>query len=121
MRATVPAILLAPGVSGGSTHGMMAARAKTSSIGGPSAANQFQQQNMANQQNTLQQSPGAQLDAANRHGESRSSATSGVGNGYGECTGGGSRTRTGRNWSGTGTSSGAAFNSDHRTKRCSLA
>ncbi len=65
VRATVPAILLAPGVSGGSTHGMMAARAKTSSIGGPSAANQFQQQNMANQQNTLQQSSGAQLDAAN--------------------------------------------------------
>lgn len=65
VRATVPAILLAPGVSGGSIHGMMAARAKTSPIGGPSAANQFQQQNMANQQNTLQLSSGAQLDAAN--------------------------------------------------------
>lgn len=66
MRATVPAIVLAPGVSGGSTHGMMAARAKTSAIGGPLAADQFQQQNMANQQNMLQQSQNAQLDTANK-------------------------------------------------------
>ncbi len=64
-RATVPAIVLAPGVSGGSTHAMMAARAKTSAIGGPLAADQFQQQNMANQQNMLQSS-GAQLAAANK-------------------------------------------------------
>jgi hypothetical protein len=69
VRATVPAIVLAPGVSGGSTHGMMASRAKTSAIGGPSAANEFQQQNMANQQNLanqqnmLQSTAGAQVDA----------------------------------------------------------
>jgi hypothetical protein len=65
VRATVPAIVFAPGVSGGSTHGM-AARAKTSAIGGPLAADQFQQQNMANQQNMLQRSQNAQLDAANK-------------------------------------------------------
>ena len=59
------AMVLTPGVAGGSIHGTMAARAKTSSIGGPSAANQFQQQNAANQQNTLQQAQSVQLDAAN--------------------------------------------------------
>lgn len=64
VRATVPAIVFAPGVSGGSTHGM-AARAKTSAIGGPLAADQFQQQNMANQQN-MQSSAGYQFDAANK-------------------------------------------------------
>lgn len=65
VRATVPAIVFAPGVSGGSPHGMMASRAKTSAIGGPSAANEFQQQNMANQQNMLS-SAGTQFGAANK-------------------------------------------------------
>jgi hypothetical protein len=57
---------VAPGVAGGSMQGMMAGRAKTSSIGGPSATNQFQQQNMANQQNTQPQLAGAQFGAANK-------------------------------------------------------
>jgi hypothetical protein len=65
LKAAAPSSAPSPGVAGGSMHGMMAARAKTSSIGGPSAVNQFEQQNMANQQKTLQQSSGAQLDAAN--------------------------------------------------------
>jgi hypothetical protein len=54
------------GASEGSVRGMMVARAKAAPIGGPSAANQFQQQNMANQQNTLQQSQNALLDAADK-------------------------------------------------------
>jgi hypothetical protein len=62
--AAPPPVVFAPGVAGGSTNGMMSARAKTSPIGGPSAANQVQQQNAANQQNMLQQSSGAQSDAA---------------------------------------------------------
>ena len=61
-----PVIASAPDVAGGSMHGMMEARAKSSSIGGPSAANQFQQQNAANQQNMLQQSQNAQVDATNK-------------------------------------------------------
>ena len=64
--AAPPPVAFVPGVAGGSMHGMMAARAKTSPIGGPSAANQFQQQNMANQQDMLQQSTAAQIDAANK-------------------------------------------------------
>ncbi|HMG87956.1 MAG TPA: zf-HC2 domain-containing protein [Terracidiphilus sp.] len=64
--AAVPRLDLTPGVAGGSIHGPMAARAKASPIGGPSAANQFQQQNMANQQNMLQQSSGAQFNAADK-------------------------------------------------------
>jgi len=64
--AASPTFVQAPGVAGGSIHGMMAARAKNAPLGGPSAQNQFQQQNMANQQNMLRQSQSAQLDAANK-------------------------------------------------------
>ncbi|MGA8088865.1 MAG: zf-HC2 domain-containing protein [Terracidiphilus sp.] len=66
LGAAAPPIVTAPGVAGGSMHGTMAARAKTSSIGGPAATNQFQQQNAASQQNMLQQSSAAQLEAANK-------------------------------------------------------
>ena len=45
-----------PGLLGGSVHGMMAAKAKSSPFDGPAAANQLQQQNLA-QQNILQESP----------------------------------------------------------------
>jgi hypothetical protein len=65
LKAAAPPLAVAPGVAGGSMQGMMAGRAKTSSIGGPSATNQFQQQNMANQQITQQQLAGAQFGAAN--------------------------------------------------------
>lgn len=47
---------LPPGISGGSMDGMMSARAKAPSIGGPAATNQFQQQNMAQQNLALQNS-----------------------------------------------------------------
>ena len=56
-------------VSGGSMHSMMEARAKTSAIGGPLAANQLQQQSVANQQNSLNQSQNAELDVANKPGK----------------------------------------------------
>ena len=58
-----PPIVLAPGVSGGSSHGMLAARAKSSPIGGPAAVNQLQQENMTALQNTPQQAENLQLDA----------------------------------------------------------
>lgn len=66
LGAAPPPVIQAPGVAGGSIHGMMAARAKNAPVGGPSALNEFQQQNTANQQNMLQQSQSAQLDAANK-------------------------------------------------------
>lgn len=47
---------LSPGVSGGSMQEMMSARAKASPTGGPAAANQFQQQNLAQQSFALQNS-----------------------------------------------------------------
>jgi hypothetical protein len=49
-------VVLPQGVSGGSIHGVMTARAKASPIGGPAATNQFQQQNLAPQNLTLQNS-----------------------------------------------------------------
>jgi len=59
-----------PGLSGGSIHGTMAARPKGSTLDGPSAANQFQQQNLARQdalqQNNIQQSQDAAAIAANK-------------------------------------------------------
>ena len=66
LGAAPPPVLQAPGVAEGSIHGMMAARAKNAPVGGPSAQNEFQQQNMANQQSILRQSQSAQLDAANK-------------------------------------------------------
>jgi hypothetical protein len=48
------------GVSGGSSHGMVAARAKSPSMGGPAALNQFQQQNM----NQLEQNNALQAERA---------------------------------------------------------
>ncbi len=54
-----------PGLLGGSVHGTMAAKAKSSPSGGPSAANQFQQQNPA-PQSTLQESQDRVADAANK-------------------------------------------------------
>jgi hypothetical protein len=63
-------ILIPPGISGGSVHGMVAARAKASPFGGPAAANQFQQQNLAQQDvaqpNILQQAQSVAADAANK-------------------------------------------------------
>ncbi len=63
-------IVIPPGMSGGSVHGMVAARAKASPFGGPAAANQFQQQNLAQQNvaqpNILQQSQSVAADAANK-------------------------------------------------------
>ena len=47
-------VALAPKPSEGSIHGTISARAKASAIGGPAAANQFQQQNLE-QQNLAQQ------------------------------------------------------------------
>jgi hypothetical protein len=65
-----PPIVIPPGLSGGSIYGMVAARANGSPIGGPVAANQFQQQNMTQQntaqQNALQQSRSVAADAANK-------------------------------------------------------
>jgi hypothetical protein len=64
------AIAISPGVSGGSAHGMVAARAKASPYDGPAAANQLQQQNVAQQnvaqQNTLKESQNVAADAANK-------------------------------------------------------
>lgn len=62
--------IVAPrGISENSVHGMMSARAKASPVGGPMAANQFQQnlaqQNLA-QQSTLRQSQSVPADAANK-------------------------------------------------------
>ena len=54
-----------PGLLGGSVHGTMAAKAKSSPSGGPSAANQFQQQNPA-PQSILQESQDRVADAANK-------------------------------------------------------
>jgi Putative zinc-finger len=75
-------IALPPGVSGGSLgsvesagsvgslHGTISARAKGASIGGPVAANQFQQQNPAQQnitqQNSAMQAQNVPADAANK-------------------------------------------------------
>lgn len=67
-------IVLSPGVSGGSFHGMIAARAKASPYGGPAAANQFQQnlsqqdleRQSLDQQDTLQKSQNAAVEAANK-------------------------------------------------------
>jgi len=66
LGGAAPQLAQAPGAAGGSIHGKMAARAKSAPIGGPSATNQFQQQNAANQQNMLQQSQNAQADSANK-------------------------------------------------------
>jgi hypothetical protein len=57
------------GLAGGSMHGMMTARANSGSVGGPVAANQFQQQNLAPnvaQQNMLQQSQSVAADSLNK-------------------------------------------------------
>ena len=62
--AAAPPMVLQPGLPGNSIHGMMAARAKSAPVGGPMAANQFQQQSVAEQQNALQ-SQSAQFDATN--------------------------------------------------------
>ena len=84
--------IVAPrGISENSVHGMMAARAKASGLGGPMAANQFQQnltqqnlaqQNLAQQNvaqpSTLEQSGSVAADAANKPvtaGASRGSAS----------------------------------------------
>ncbi len=66
LGGAAPQLAQAPGAAGGSIHGKMAARAKSAPIGGPSATNQFQQQNAANQQNMLQQSQNAKVDSANK-------------------------------------------------------
>jgi len=66
LGGAAPQLAQASGAAGGSIHGKMAARAKSAPIGGPSATNQFQQQNAANQQNMLQQSQNAQADSANK-------------------------------------------------------
>ncbi len=61
-------IAVSPGVSGGSAHGTLSARAKNS-FGGPAAANQLQQQNLPQQnvaQNTVQESQKASADASNK-------------------------------------------------------
>jgi len=62
-------IAVFPGVSGGSAHGTLSARAKNSQFGGPAAANQLQQQNLPQQnvaQNTVQESQKASADEANK-------------------------------------------------------
>jgi hypothetical protein len=63
-------VVVSPALSGGSIHGTMAARPKGSTLDGPSAANQFQQQNLARQdalqQNNIQQSQDAAAIAANK-------------------------------------------------------
>lgn len=57
--AAVSGVTSSPGISGGSVHGMMAARAKSPAIGGPMAANQFQQNQL---QQSLDQQNLAQLN-----------------------------------------------------------
>jgi hypothetical protein len=57
-------VALAPKPSNESIHGVISARAKVSSIGGPAAANQFQQQNLT-QQNLDQQNLTLQNSAMN--------------------------------------------------------
>jgi hypothetical protein len=68
--ASVPPMLIQPDVAGGSIHGTIAARANSSSVGGPIAANQFQQQNLAQQnvaqQNVLQPSQVVASQAVNK-------------------------------------------------------
>jgi hypothetical protein len=63
-------VVVSPGLSGGSVHGTMTARPKGSTLDGPSAANQFQQQNLARQdalqQSNIQQSQDAAAVAANK-------------------------------------------------------
>ena len=54
-----------PGLLGGSVHGAMSAKAKSSPYDGPAAANQLQQQNLA-QQNVLQEPQDIAADAANK-------------------------------------------------------
>ena len=54
-----------PGLLGGSVQGAMSAKAKSSPYDGPAAANQLQQQNLA-QQNVLQESQDIAADAANK-------------------------------------------------------
>ncbi len=62
--ATAPNVA-SPGPSGGSAHGTVTAKAKSSPYDGPAAANQFQQQNPS-QQNSLQESQDIAADAANK-------------------------------------------------------
>jgi hypothetical protein len=63
-------LVVSPALSGGSIHGTTAARAKGSPVDGPSAANQFQQQNLARQdalqQNNIQQSQDSAASVANK-------------------------------------------------------
>ncbi len=63
-------VVIPPGVSGGSVHGTAAARAQSSPFDGPSAANQLQQQNLAQQnvpqQKTLRESQNVATEAANK-------------------------------------------------------
>jgi hypothetical protein len=63
-------IAVPPGASGGSVHGTMAAKAKSSPSGGPAALNQLQQQNLSQdnsaQENILRQSQSVAVDAANK-------------------------------------------------------
>lgn len=54
------------GLSGGSSHGSVIARAKAPDIGGPMAANQFQQQNSVQTQSTLQATQSAANFDANK-------------------------------------------------------
>ena len=56
--AASPIVLPPPGLSGGSVHGQMAARAKASPFGGPMADNLMQQQNANQQQFPVQQQSG---------------------------------------------------------------
>lgn len=67
LATLAPPVTPVPGVAGGSFHGTIAARAKASSVGGPIAASQFQQQDMAQQQSALQLTQTAQANTANKH------------------------------------------------------